>query len=79
MPLSTNGRSVVALLLLRLGAGLHGQGRKAMATKCLSHELAARLLPGVGEVLVKPRRASMVPSTCGAIRCAVVVPALVSW
>ena len=51
--------------------GLHGQGRKAMATKCLNREFAARLLPGMCGVVVKAPRASLAPSMRGALRRAI--------
>jgi hypothetical protein len=51
--------------------GLHGQGRKAMATKCLNREFAARQLPGVRGVLVKAPRRCVVPTMRVALRLAV--------
>ena len=51
--------------------GLHGQGRKAMATKCLNREFATRQLPGVGGVLVKAPRGCMVSTLRAALRLAV--------
>ena len=55
----------------RMVGDLQGQGRKALATKCLNRELGARGLPSVQGVTLRVPRPSLMPSMRETLRQAV--------